>query len=163
MQNRMCRRGRWGWPAPAGGAGLREVDGRYLRGIPQVERGHEPCWPVAARMARHVMARQLPAVSWRRFPLRGNRACQRTVAGPRGPVLPCRSRDWPGILAGGVNGGRADRISQGVTVSRACPAGGVRPSAAAGRWLSGVPGRVQMRCSSTQLDLMGHDPKPASR
>jgi hypothetical protein len=49
-----------------------------------------------------------------------------------------------------------------------CPAGGVRTSAAAGRWLSGVPGRVQdgsgtMRCSRTQLDLMGHDPKPASR
>jgi hypothetical protein len=39
---------------------------------------------------------------------------------------------------------------------------------AAGRWLSGVPGRVQdgggtVRCSRTQLDLMGHDPKPASR
>jgi hypothetical protein len=45
---------------------------------------------------------------------------------------------------------------------------GVRPSAAAGRRLSGVLGRVQeggeaMRCSWTQLDLMGHDPKPASR
>jgi hypothetical protein len=45
---------------------------------------------------------------------------------------------------------------------------GVRTSAAAGRRLSGVPGRVQdgsgtMRCSWTQLDLMGHDPKPASR
>ena len=26
-------RGRWGWPA-------REVDGRYLRGTPQVDRGH---------------------------------------------------------------------------------------------------------------------------
>ncbi len=36
------------------------------------------------------------------------------------------------------------------------------------RRLSGVPGRVQdgsgtVRCSWTQLDLMGHDPKPASR
>jgi len=31
--------GRWGWPAPAGGAGLWEVDGRYLRGTPQVEHG----------------------------------------------------------------------------------------------------------------------------
>src|ERR1019366_7155174 len=43
-----------------------------------------------------------------------------------------------------------------------------RASAAAGRWLSGVPGPVQgssgtMRRSWTQLDLMGHDPKPASR
>jgi hypothetical protein len=49
-----------------------------------------------------------------------------------------------------------------------CPAGGVGASAAAGRWLSGVPGRVQdgsgaVRCSWTQLDLMAHDPKPASR
>jgi hypothetical protein len=45
---------------------------------------------------------------------------------------------------------------------------GVRPSAAAGRRLTDVPGRVQeggeaMRCTGTQLDFMGHDPKPASR
>ena len=26
----MRRRGRWGWPAPGGGAGLREVDGRQI-------------------------------------------------------------------------------------------------------------------------------------
>jgi hypothetical protein len=43
-----------------------------------------------------------------------------------------------------------------------------RASALAGRRLSGVPDRVQdgsrtVRCSWTQLDLMGHDPKPASR
>lgn len=49
-----------------------------------------------------------------------------------------------------------------------CPAGGVRTPAAAGRRVSGVPGRVQdgggaVRCSWTQLDLMGHDPEPASR
>jgi hypothetical protein len=49
-----------------------------------------------------------------------------------------------------------------------CPAGGVRTSAAAGRQLSGVPGRAQdgsgaVRCSWTQLDLMGHDPEPVSR
>src|ERR1035438_4078259 len=49
-----------------------------------------------------------------------------------------------------------------------CPAGGVRTSAAGGRRLSGVPGRVQdgggmVRCSWTRLDLVGHDPKPASR
>ena len=54
--------GRWGWPATAGGAGLREVDGRYLRGTPQVERGHEACWQIAAWMARHVGgAHKLPA------------------------------------------------------------------------------------------------------
>jgi hypothetical protein len=57
---------------------------------------------------------------------------------------------------------------QGGTLSGECPAGGVRASAAAGRRLSGVPGRVQdgsgtMRCSRTQLDLIGHDPEPASR
>jgi hypothetical protein len=45
---------------------------------------------------------------------------------------------------------------------------GVRPSAAAGRRLTDVAGRVQeggeaMRCSRTQLDFMGHDPKPAPR
>src|ERR1019366_199175 len=42
---------------PVGDAGLREVDGRYLRGSSQVDRGHEPCWQIAARMARHVMRR----------------------------------------------------------------------------------------------------------
>jgi hypothetical protein len=56
----------------------------------------------------------------------------------------------------------------GGTLSGACPAGERRASAAAGRWLSGLLGRGQdgngtMRCSRTQLDLMGHDPKPASR
>jgi hypothetical protein len=39
-------------------------------------------------------------------------AGQRTVAGPRGPVLPCRSRARPGIFGGGVKDGRADRISR---------------------------------------------------
>src|SRR5882757_3350933 len=54
----------WGWPAPGGGAGLREVDGRYLRGSSQVDRGHEPCWQIATWMARHVgCAHKLPAVS----------------------------------------------------------------------------------------------------
>jgi hypothetical protein len=43
---------------------------------------------------------------------RGNRSCQRTVAGPRGPVLSCRSRDRQGIFGGSVNDGRADRISR---------------------------------------------------
>jgi len=33
-----------------------------------------------------------------------------TVAGPRGPVLLYRSRARPGVLGGGVNDGRADRI-----------------------------------------------------
>jgi hypothetical protein len=44
---------------------------------------------------------------------------------------------------------------------------GLRQSAAPGRRLSDVPGRVQdgggtMRCSRTQLDFMGRDPKDAS-
>jgi hypothetical protein len=30
VQNRIRPRGRWDWPAPAGGAGRREVVGRYL-------------------------------------------------------------------------------------------------------------------------------------
>ena len=54
------------------------------------------------------------------------------------------------------------------TIRRMYGRGEWRASAAAGRWLSGVPGRVQdgsgtMRCGWTQLDLMGHDPKPALR
>jgi len=69
-------------------------------GTPQVDRGHEPCWQVAVRMARHVMARQLPAVFSRRFPLRGDRACQQTVAGLSGQVLRCRSQDRLGIFGG---------------------------------------------------------------
>jgi len=46
-----------------------------------------------------------------------------------------------------------------------CPAGGVLTSAAAGRRLSGVPGRVQGGSwdGEMQLDLIAHDPKPASR
>ena len=60
---------------------------------------------------------------------------------------------------------------QGGTVSagiRRMSGRGVRASAAAGLWLSRVPGWVQdgsgtMRCNWTQLDLMGLDPKPASR
>jgi hypothetical protein len=99
-QNRMRRRGRWGWPAPGGVAGLRKVDGRYLRGSAQVDRGHEACWQIAAWMARHVGgAHKLPAVSLR-FPLRVSRVCQRTVARPRGPDLPRRSRDRRGIFVG---------------------------------------------------------------
>jgi hypothetical protein len=42
-----------------------------------------------------------------------------------------------------------------VTVSGACPAWGVRPSAAAGQWLSGVPGRGQERDSEMQQDSAG--------
>ena len=113
-----ARPGRWGWPASGGGAGLWEVDGRQLRGIPRVDHGHEPCWQIAARMARYVMRRaRCPAVSSRRFLFAGNRACQRTdggiVAGPRGLVLPIGPRACRGTFGGGVKDARADRISKG--------------------------------------------------
>ncbi len=167
-QNRMGPRGRWGWPAPGGGAGPREVDGRYLRGNSQVHRGHERCWQIAARMARHVV---------------GHASCPRCPRaaslfegiGPasgqwqdRADRPPYRSWARRGIFGGGVRDGSADRISRvGQYPAHARPGGG-RASAAAGWWLSGVPGRIQdssgaMRCSKTQLDLMGHDPEPSSR
>jgi hypothetical protein len=170
-QNRMRRRGRW--------AGLRPVAarvyGRSMAGSSGVPRRSIAVMSLGGRSlpdgpARNA-ARQLPAVSSRRFPLRGNRACQRTVAGPWQDRAEWSCRTGPGLaresLAGCERWPRRPGF-QGGTVSGACPAGGVRPSAAAGRRLSGVPGRVQdgsgtMRCSRTQLDLMGHDPKPASR
>ena len=63
--------------------GLREVDGRYLRGTPQVDHGHEPCWQVRCPdgPARNA-APQLTAVSLAPLSSSGNRACQRTAAGP---------------------------------------------------------------------------------
>jgi hypothetical protein len=142
-------------------------------GTPQVDRGHEACW-LADRCpdgpARNA-ARQLPAVSSRRFPLRGIGPASgpwrdRGRTARTGPAVPVPGS--PGNLWRGCERWSCRSDFQGGTVSGACPAGGVRPSAAAGRWRSGVPGRVQdgsgtMRCSRTQLDLMGHDPKPASR
>ncbi len=73
---------------------------------------------------------------------------------------PARRRQHPAR----VRDGRVDRMDS----IRRISGRGVRGSAAAGRWLSGVPGRVQdgggtVRCSWTQLDLMGHDPEPAPR
>ena len=155
--------GRWGWPATAGGAGLREVDGRCLRGTPQVERGHEACWQIAAGMARHVGGRAQVARGGL-APLSSRESVlPATMAGPRGPVLPCRSRDRRGIFGGSVNDGRADRISKGGQYpayvlrpgeyghrlrqaggSAACPAGSRR------RW----DGEMQL----DSADLMGHDP-----
>src|ERR1039457_5028487 len=93
-----------GWPAPGGVAGLREVDGKYLRGSSQVDRGHEPCWQIAARMARHVMRRAqvargvlAPLPSSRESGLAADSGG--TVAGPSGPVLPSYwSPARPGML-----------------------------------------------------------------
>ena len=48
-QNRMRRRGRWG--SPGGGAGLREVDARYLRGTWQVDHDHRLGRQVAVVLA----------------------------------------------------------------------------------------------------------------
>jgi hypothetical protein len=69
-----------------------------------------------SRMARHVMRRascpRCPraAPSSRESGLRADGGG--TVAGPRGPVLPSRSRGRPGISGGGVKAGRADRVSK---------------------------------------------------
>jgi len=77
----------------------------------------------------------------------------------------------PGLarsLRRSVNDGRADRISRvGHYPAHVRPGEYGHQLRRAG-WLSGVPGRVQdgsrtMRSSWTQLDLMGHDPEPASR
>ena len=142
------------WQVPRGGSS-------------QVDRGHEPCWQIAARSARHVMRR----ASCPRCPRTASLfAGIGPASGPwqdrvdRPAVLVPGS---PGNLGGGVRDGRADRISRvGQYPAHFRP--GSTGSAAAGRWLRGVPGRVQdgsgtMRCSWTQLDLMGHDPELASR
>jgi len=58
---------------------------------------------------------------------------------------------------------------QGGTLSGACPAGGVgghAPRQAGGFAACPAGSRTAVgttRCSRTQLDLTGHDPKPASR
>jgi hypothetical protein len=127
-----------------------------------------PGWPLyVGQRAR------CPAASSGRFLFAGNRVCQRTdggiVAGPHRLGLPAGPRACPRIFGGGGQDARADRICKGGKYPHMfCPAGGVRTSAAAGRRLSGGPGpgpgrQGAVRCSRTQLDLMGHDPKPASR
>jgi hypothetical protein len=167
-QNRMGRRGRWAWPVPGGVAGLREVDGRYLRGSSQVNRGHEPCWQIAARMAQYVMRTPvargvlapaslfagsgLPADSGRTERTRSCRTCPATISHTL-------AKDSRRTVRSGLPGWGSIRRMSGR---------GVPASASAGRRLSGVPGRVQdgsgaVRCSRTQLDLMGHDPEPAPR
>ena len=145
-QNRMRRRGRWGWPAPGGVAGLREVDGRYLRGSSQVDRGHEPCWQIAARMARHVMRRascpRCPRAAslfagirpasgqWRDRGRTARTSPAVPVPGSPGNLWrgcerwPCRSDFQGGTLSGactaGGSGGHRLRQAGG---SAACPAG----------------------------------------
>jgi hypothetical protein len=172
----MRRRGRWGWLACArwrhrSTGGRWQVPAGYPAGR---SRSCASCWQIAARMARHVMRRascpRCPRAAslfagigpasgqWRDRGRTGR-------TGRTGPAVLVPGSS--GFFGGGVKDGRADRISRvGQYPAHVRP--GERASAAAGRWLSGVPGRVQdgsrtMRCSRTQLDLMGHDPKPASR
>jgi hypothetical protein len=156
-QNRMRRRGRWGWPAPGGVASLRKVDGRYLRGSAQVDCGHEACWQIAAWMARHVGgAHKLPAVSLR-FPLRGSRVCQRTVADRADRS--CRA--GPGLAGESLAGCErwpCGSDFQGGTVSGACPAGSTgigcgRPVAQWHAW----PGPGRRWDGEMQLDSAGRD------
>jgi hypothetical protein len=88
-----------------------------------------------------------------------------TVAGPRGPVLQYRSRARPGIFGGGVNDGRADRISRVGHYPAHVRPGGVA-GIGCGRPVAqrrARPGPGRQWDNEMQLDLMGHDPKPASR
>jgi hypothetical protein len=118
--------GRWGWPATAGGAGLREVDGRCLRGTPQVERGHEACWQIAAWMARHVGGRAqvarggLAPLSSRESVLPADHG--RTAR--TGPVVPVPGS--PGNLRRECERWPGGSDFQGGTVSGVCPAGEYR-------------------------------------
>jgi hypothetical protein len=128
--------------APAwslGLAGLRpvaaQVYGRSMAGTCGVPRRSIAvmCLMLADRCpdgsARNA-ARQLPAVSSRRFPLRGNRACQRTVAGSwqdRADRADRSCGTGPGlvrILWRGCERWPCRSDFQGGTVSGACPAGG---------------------------------------
>jgi hypothetical protein len=99
-QNRMRRRGRCAGPALVAA----RVYERSMAGSSGVPRMSIAVMSLAGRSLPDSptsnAARQLPAVSSRRFSLRGNRACERTVAGP------------PGNLWRGVKDGRADRISR---------------------------------------------------
>jgi len=120
-------------------------------------------WQIAGRMARHVTrapgARDVLAP----LPSSRDRARQRTVAGlwqdRAEPVLPYRSRARRGLFGGGVNDGRADRISKVGHYPAHVRRGEWRASAAAGRWLSGVPSRVpgQQRDNEMQQDSAGLD------
>ena len=143
--------GRWQVPAgyPAGRA--------RSRGLLQI----------AAWMARHVGGRAqvarggLAPLSSRESVLPADHG--RTAR--TGPVVPVPGS--PGNLRRGCERWPGGSDFQGGTVS-AYVRPGSTASASAGRWLSGVPGRVQtavgtVRRSWTQLDLMGHDPEPASR
>ncbi len=122
---------RIGWARVVVGAGLRLVaeraHGRSMAGTCGVTRRSIAVMSVAGRSLpgwpARSGARQLPAVSSRRFPLRGNRACQRTVAGPRGPSsVPVLGS--PGNLWRGCERWQCGSDFQGGTVSGACPARG---------------------------------------
>jgi hypothetical protein len=92
------------------GAGLHlvaaRVPGRSMAGSSGVSRGSITVMSLAGRSLPAApvcnAARQVPAVSSRRFLFAGNRVCQRTgggiVAGPRGLVLPAGPRACPGHL-----------------------------------------------------------------
>ena len=70
-----------------------------------------------------------------------NAARARKDPGDRGPAIPVPGS--PGNLWREVNDGREDRISRWDTIRRMSGRGSGRACAAAGRWLRGVPGRLQ--------------------
>ena len=134
-QNRM--------PGVVVGAGLHlvaaQVPGRSMTRsscIPRVDHGYEPCWRIAARMARYVMRRaRCLRVSSRCFPLRGkiglpaDRWRDRGRTARIGPA--CGPRACPGLFGGGVKDARAVRSPRvGSIRHMSCRAGGVRTSAA---------------------------------
>src|SRR5882757_6120803 len=154
----MRRRGRWGWLAPGGGPGLREVDGRVARRSIAVM--SLAGWQIDARMARHVMRR----ASCPR--------CPRAASLFAGIGLPADSgrtaRTYtavpvpgsPGNHWRGVKDWRADRIPGWDSIRHmSCPAGGVWASAAAGRRLSSRarPGPGRQWGGEMQLDSAGLD------
>jgi len=119
-------------------------------------------------------ARQVPAVSSGRFPLRGKSGLPAGRWRDRGRT----ARICPACRSSGLSGNlwrRCERCPcrsdlQGWEVSGTCPvrpgkyghrlrqAGGSAVCPAGSRMAVGT-----VRCSWTQLDLMGHDPEPASR
>ena len=117
------------------------------------------------------VARQLPAVSSTPLLLRSKSGLTEDKhRRDRGGVCGLASAGtWHVRTLAKVGKMPADRMSKGgcqVVRHRVLSVRGVR-SIRCGWRLSGVPGRVQdgsgaVRCSWTQLHLMGHDPKPAS-
>ena len=102
----------------------------------------------------------------------GNRVCQRTdggiVAGQCGLVLPAGPRVCPGIFSGGGQDARADGSTRMRSIRHmSCPSGEYGHGCAQADDSAACPtvqdGSGTVRCSWTQLDLMGRDPEPASR